>query len=257
MWRTLEEAGYATLNAPTGTAALQIIKKHKTPIHLLLTDIAMPEMDGFELASKIGMHRPETRVLFVSGHADDQPDIQKRLGYTPHPFLLKPFSRETLKQKVHRVLTVAAPRLVTVLPVLYRAEWWSKWRRGMTVNISESGVLLEAAEPVALGAQLELTFELPEKLGRLDAGPVTCLGRVVRHGEPTRSVPYSVGIQFVAVSGPPVDRRSPGLERAVPVTAGVSQTPVLSSSPLRVGLIEGDVLPRVQRGGQAAATSVN
>ena len=94
--RTLEGAGYATLNAPTGTAALQVAEKHKPPIHLLLTDIAMPEMDGFELASKIRMHHPETRVLLVSGHTDDRLDIRKHLGHTPHPFLLKPFARDAL-----------------------------------------------------------------------------------------------------------------------------------------------------------------
>ncbi len=92
-----------------------------------------------------------------------------------------------------------------VLPVLYRAEGESEWQRGMTVDISESGVLLEAAEPVALEARLELTFELQEKLGRLDVGPVTCVGRVARHGEPTRSIPYPLGIQFVEVSGSPVE----------------------------------------------------
>ena len=124
------------------------------------------------------------------------------LGHTPHPFLLKPFARDTLSQKVRRVLTVAVPRFVQALPVRYRFEEESEWQPGMTVNISESGLLLDAAKPVALEARLELTFELPETLGRLNAGPVTCLGRVVRHGAPTRSTPYLLGLQFIAGAGP-------------------------------------------------------
>jgi CheY-like chemotaxis protein len=208
--RTLKGAGYATLNAPTGAAALQIVEEHNPPIHLLLTDIVMPEMDGFELANKIKMEmrHPETRVLFMSGHADDRPDIRKLLEDAPHPSLLKPFTRDTLRQSVRRVLTVAMPRFVKALPVLYRAEGESEWQSGMTVNISESGLLLDAAEPVALEARLKLTFELPERLGRLNAGQVTCLGRVVRHGEPTRSTPYPLGIQFIAGSDPRAGERA-------------------------------------------------
>ena len=197
---TLKGADYATLTAPTGAAALQIVEEHEPPIHLLLTDIVMPEMDGFELANKIKikMRHPETRVLFMSGHADDRPDIRKLLEQTPHPSLLKPFTQDTLRQRVRRVLTVAMPRFVKGLPVLYRAGGKSEWQPGMTVNISESGLLLDAAKLVALETRLELTFELPERLGRLNAGEVTCQGRVVRHGEPTRSTPYPLGIQFIA-----------------------------------------------------------
>ncbi len=107
--RTLKGAGYATLNAPTGTAALQIVEEHKPPIHLLLTDIVMPEMDGFELANKIKikMHHPETRVLFMSGHADDRPDIRKLLEDAPHPSLLKPFTRDTLRQSERSAIKIS------------------------------------------------------------------------------------------------------------------------------------------------------
>ena len=196
MLRMLDGCGYNMLEARNGDEALKVAESHPTPIHLLLTDVMMPGMDGFQLATRLTRLRSETRVLFLSGHADDRPEVRKGLAQTPYPFLLKPFTQETLRQRIRAVLTGSA-RFVKALPVLYRVQGEPEWKRGLTVNISESGVLLEAASPVALGTLLEMTFELQERLGRLDAGPVTCLGRLVRHAEPTRSVPHPLAIQFV------------------------------------------------------------
>jgi DNA-binding response OmpR family regulator len=203
----LAEHGYTMLEARNGAEALGVAESHPTPIHLLLTDVVMPGMDGFALARRMASFHPETRVLFISGHADDRPDVRKGLEHTSLSYLLKPFTPQTLRQKIHAVLDapelpktpkqMTAPRFAKVLPVSYQVAGDRGWQRGITVNISESGVLLEAAKPVALGARLELAFELPEKLGRFEAGPVTCTGRVRRHGRPTRSAPYPLGVQFV------------------------------------------------------------
>ena len=90
-----------------------------------------------------------------------------------------------------------APRFIRAVPVLYRRVGEQEWQRGMTVNLSETGMLLEAAQPIPLAKTLELSFQLAEPVGRLGPDPVRCVGKVVRHGFPTPSVPHPLGVQFV------------------------------------------------------------
>ena len=90
-----------------------------------------------------------------------------------------------------------APRFIRAVPVLYRRVGEEEWQRGMTVNISESGMLLEAAQPIPLAKRLELSFQLPEPVGRLGPDLVRCEGNVVRHGFATPSVPHPLGVQFM------------------------------------------------------------
>ena len=71
------------------------------------------------------------------------------------------------------------------------------WQRGLTVNMSDSGVLLEVAAPLTVESLLEMTFYLPERLGRFPAGQLNCVGRVVRRAPPTPSVPHAVAARFV------------------------------------------------------------
>ena len=206
--RMLEGRGYTLLEASDGVEAVKRATGHTAPIHLLLTDVCMPQMGGIELARKTAALHPGARTLFMSGFAD-QPEARRSLGSQLNVFLAKPFTGEALRQKVRSVLTIAAPRYGEVLPVSYRSQAAPEWQRGRIENLSETGILLAAAKPVCLETRLELTFELPEWLGRLNSGQVNCIGRVVRHGQPTPSVPYPLGIQVVEVSGPFVGRRSP------------------------------------------------
>ncbi len=90
-----------------------------------------------------------------------------------------------------------ALRFIHAVPVLYRAAGEEEWERGVTINLSESGLLLEAAHPIPLAKRLVLSFQLPEPVGRLGPAVVRCVGTVVRHGLPTRSVPHPLGVQFV------------------------------------------------------------
>jgi two-component system, cell cycle sensor histidine kinase and response regulator CckA len=99
----LADGGYSVLAEETVAAALAVAERHSGPIHLLLTDVAMPGMSGPEAASKLVTLRPEARVLFMSGYPGGA------LGH-PHPLppgallLEKPFSRRVLLQKVREVL---------------------------------------------------------------------------------------------------------------------------------------------------------
>ena len=104
----LEEAGFRLLEAQQGVEALALAKKHRGAIHLLLTDVVMPEMGGPELADRMAAAYPEMKVLFMSGYADST--IRRRGVLKSRMALLsKPFSPDALVRKVREVLD-ALPR---------------------------------------------------------------------------------------------------------------------------------------------------
>ncbi len=104
MRRMLAGHGYRILEARNGAEALGIAESHPTPIHLLLTDVVMPSMDGFELAARLNALRSDTRVLFLSGHAHDAPKVRDGLEKSRHAFLLKPFTQDALREKIRDVI---------------------------------------------------------------------------------------------------------------------------------------------------------
>jgi PAS domain S-box-containing protein len=101
---TLRLQGYTVLVARHGIEALLTSAKHVGPIHLLLTDVVMPQMSGPEVAEKILTIRPGIKVLYMSGYPDhpvfDHGGVNLEIGFLP-----KPFSPHTLAQKVREVLT--------------------------------------------------------------------------------------------------------------------------------------------------------
>jgi two-component system, cell cycle sensor histidine kinase and response regulator CckA len=96
----LAREGYAVLTANDGQEALEVCEYFKDPIHLLLTDVQMPRMDGLTLAEKIRDQRPDTKIVVMSG--DTRMTILKE--NTPDAFLRKPFIPPTLLQCVQKVL---------------------------------------------------------------------------------------------------------------------------------------------------------
>ncbi len=99
----LRMKGYKILHAANGTEAVGVAERHSGPIHLLITDIVMPNMSGAELAQRVVGVRPEIKVLFMSGYADDTLDMQG--AFDPRSFVQKPFTLSTLAQKVRESLT--------------------------------------------------------------------------------------------------------------------------------------------------------
>jgi DNA-binding response OmpR family regulator len=93
----LRTHGYRVLQAGDGIQALEVAAQHAGPIHLLLTDLTMPRLDGQELHRRLDRERPETRILFMSGLSDT--------GLDPGAaFLSKPFAAGALMRKVGEVL---------------------------------------------------------------------------------------------------------------------------------------------------------
>ncbi len=108
----LQINGYRVLEAEDGVQALEVAARFPGPIHLLVTDVVMPRMGGRDLAQRMLVQRPGTRILFVSGFTDD---MVVRHGVLDEgmAFLQKPFSLESLSQKVREVLDGSAPAKAT------------------------------------------------------------------------------------------------------------------------------------------------
>jgi two-component system cell cycle sensor histidine kinase/response regulator CckA len=101
--RALRNKGYQVLEARHGEAALEILEVDKSAVDLLITDVVMPKMDGPTLAREIWLRRPEMKVIFISGYAED--DFRRRLGENDGiQFLPKPFSLKQLAAKVKEAL---------------------------------------------------------------------------------------------------------------------------------------------------------
>jgi len=99
----LSRHGYRVLEAANGESALQICEESKEPIHLLVSDVVMPEISGPDFARRVKFFLPEIQVLFMSGFPDNallQHGILEQGVY----FLQKPFSIEGLTKKVREVL---------------------------------------------------------------------------------------------------------------------------------------------------------
>ncbi|HMR65402.1 MAG TPA: response regulator [Anaerolineae bacterium] len=99
----LQKWGYHLLEAPNGDEALRLAQDHADYIHLLLTDVIMPGMNGFSLATRLTQLHPELKVLFMSGYTEST--LIKYNGVTHNANLLnKPFSSTELAHKVRAVL---------------------------------------------------------------------------------------------------------------------------------------------------------
>jgi PAS domain S-box-containing protein len=204
----LENQGYTVVEAADGAAAVQICVAHQGTIHLLLTDVIMPGMNGRELAQRVSEIRPNMKVLYMSGYTENAIGHNGTLdaGIT---LLQKPFTLHALKAKVREVLDQSmlplevamsaravissearvprdkvprfrAQRFNLHLPLRYRQLGEQGWRQGTTSNISRSGLLFNAEEVLQPNVQLEINLVLPAEIAGLSPTEVVCRGEVVR-----------------------------------------------------------------------------
>ncbi len=99
----LAEMGYTVLQAGNGAEAIHVVESHKSPIHLLVTDVVMPAMGGQELAERVKSLDPKTRVIYMSGYTDSTIAHHGVLA-EGIDFLQKPFTPGDLARKVREVL---------------------------------------------------------------------------------------------------------------------------------------------------------
>ena len=100
---TMESEGYTILAATDGQEAIEISSSYEGDIHLLLTDVIMPKMNGQELANTMLQSRPEMEVIFMSGYTDDAISHHGVLEPGVH-FIQKPITPSILAKKLREVL---------------------------------------------------------------------------------------------------------------------------------------------------------
>ncbi len=101
--KVLSRLGYNVLHAPDGRQALTVAQEYHNPIHMLLTDVVMPGMNGRQLADKLIAIHPEMKILYTSGYTEDAVAehgvIEENLN-----FLGKPYSPQSLARKIRELL---------------------------------------------------------------------------------------------------------------------------------------------------------
>lgn len=210
----LEKQGYKVIEAADGAVAMQIAVAHEGVIHLLLTDVIMPGMNGAELAQRISEIRPNVKILYMSGYTENVIGHNGTLDAGIR-LLQKPFNLRDLKNKVREVLdatptppevvmatqsaeipTVAplrdvspsrAQRFQLHLPLRYRRIGDKQWHIGTTENISRSGLLFQADQLLSPSVQVEINLVLPAEIAGLSETEVVCRGEVVRATETPES----------------------------------------------------------------------
>ena len=100
--RMLKHLGYFVLEASNGEDALQVISEYGAPVHLVISDVRMPEMDGAELAEMLRSAFPDMRLLLISGVGAHAINVSQRIEGCR--FLAKPFTLEELAVTVRSLL---------------------------------------------------------------------------------------------------------------------------------------------------------
>lgn len=106
--RTLAQDGFTVLEAASAEEALAICKRHKTPVHLIVTDMVLPKMSGFELAERLKTLHPDIKILFMSGYTE-HPVLAQGILDMDKNFIQKPFALDVLIQKTREVLLTCTP----------------------------------------------------------------------------------------------------------------------------------------------------
>lgn len=99
----LQMNGYTVLEARHGQEALKVWDAHNDPIHLLITDVVMPFMNGQQLAHILNSRHPDLRILFLSGYSGEE-IMPEQLSIPSAEFLKKPISMEVLMRKIRELL---------------------------------------------------------------------------------------------------------------------------------------------------------
>ena len=100
--RLLRRSEYSVLEASGGMEALQILRQQEQGVDLMLTDILMPDLSGWELSELVRAEFPAVRILYMSGFADEE--VVRTRSLSESNFLPKPFGFESLTRAVQNLL---------------------------------------------------------------------------------------------------------------------------------------------------------
>ena len=106
--RALEAGGFTVVEAADGVEALALLADGHPGVQLVLTDLALPNMDGLVLARDLGQLRPDLPVLFMTGYTSDE-SARRTVSLRGHPLIEKPFTADLLVRRVREALDAPAP----------------------------------------------------------------------------------------------------------------------------------------------------
>jgi CheY-like chemotaxis protein len=112
--------GYTVMEASNGAEACDLARKQVGPIHLLLTDVVMPGMNGRELAERLAQERPDLTIVYMSGYTGQ--GVGQGILPSGCNFLAKPFHRENLARKIREALELASASSPAEPPVSIQGE---------------------------------------------------------------------------------------------------------------------------------------
>ena len=99
--RVLERHGYTVFACAHGAEAVELSESHDGIIDLLLTDVVMPGLRGYEVARKVSATRPQIKILYMSGYAEEALGAEAAVGGA---LIEKPFAIDALARRVREVL---------------------------------------------------------------------------------------------------------------------------------------------------------
>ena len=189
----VEPLGYEVVTIPDSQEAARLLKNEK--FVGIFVDAQMPNLDGFELtrlvrASPINATAP---IVMITGH-DDGETMRRAFKAGVTFFLGKPFTRDRVRGLFNAALGLllnerrCSPRLPFRATV--RCRWQDKEIKATSVNISESGMLLELTDEMPVGLEAEMEFLIPQA-----SEPVRVRAKVARKENPDR-----VGIRFLSLT---------------------------------------------------------
>lgn len=103
----LTNNGYNVLEAGTGFEGLAIAETEGTTVDLLLSDMLLPELSGFDLAQKVTERHPRIKVLFITGYVEGD-IVQRCISELGASFLDKPFQPNALLSRVHDAISTTS-----------------------------------------------------------------------------------------------------------------------------------------------------
>ena len=105
----LQRAGYTVLGTGDPRHALRLVRSHGEPLHLVLTDVVMPLMNGLQLAAEVRAIRPKIKILLMSAYRIKEIEEYQAQLAPEEPFLDKPFTIPALELAVRKALDYTAP----------------------------------------------------------------------------------------------------------------------------------------------------
>ena len=192
----LKKQGYSVLEAGNAEEALLICQHFKETIHLMITDVVMPGMNGSELAKRAVAFHPDMKVLYMSGYTDSDivhnGVLEKGVNY-----IQKPFTFKGLAGKVQDVLSGRSPqrRQDERIDEILRVDIGENDIMAQTANISQGGVFIRTQNPLDLEEEFFMKLYIPD-----EQEPIEVLCKVVwvkQYGKESQDLPQGMGVKFL------------------------------------------------------------